>query len=169
LIYKSIDTILAAHDGVELRRFVPVLDPHETERRELWMLPGLHKWIYQGDRRATLHFKPNVRGFLGRFVKGEWIDNSDYMKCWKLDVWELRVQLQPKRENTRIFGTFAKPDVFVAIHQRLRSQFGGKGDPAWDAALHRVCDEWDRLFPGQRRVPARPFGNCVTFQGTDHV
>jgi hypothetical protein len=168
LPYKSIEAILRALEGATLCRFIPLLDPHETERRELWVRTPLHKWLYQGDRKATVHFKPNVRAFLGRFVKGEWVDNRDYMKCWKADVWELRVQLQPTREATRIFGAFVKPDAFLAIHQRPRNKFGGKEDPAWDRAIDRVIQEWDQLFPGLRRVPAKPFSNCVTFNGDDH-
>lgn len=160
--------MLARHDGSELRRFIPVFDPHETERRELWMRPALHQWAYQGNRKQTLQFKPKVRAFLGRYVKGEWIDNRDVMKSWTLDVWELRVQLLPKRENTRIFGTFIKPDTFVAVHQALRSSFGDKDDPKWQRAVDRVVDEVDGLFPGIRRVPAKPFSNCVTFKGYDH-
>ena len=85
-----------------------------------------------------------------------------------MNVWELRVQLLPKRENTRIFGAFIKPDTFVAIHQKPRSGFGGKEDPRWQLAIDRVVDDFADLFPQIRPVPARPFSNCVTFRGYDH-
>lgn len=161
--------MLAQHEGLDrLRRFIPLMDPDEAERREMWMPPALHQWLNQGDRRATLSFKPNIRAFLKRFVVGQEIDNQDYMKSWKLDVFELRVQIQPRREATRIFGAFIKPDVFMAVHQRLRSSFGGATDPAWDEAIDRVVDLHERLFPGCRRVPSRPFSSCVTFNGYDH-
>ena len=80
----------------------------------MFMPPALGEWLYQSDRKKSLNFKANIRGFLGRFVKGELVDNEDYMKSWKLDVFELRVQNQPRGERVRIFGGFARPDTFVA-------------------------------------------------------
>jgi len=127
------------------------------------MVPALHAWCYQSDRKKTLNYKANIRAFLKRYIIGLPVDNEDYMKSWRDDVFELRVQLQPKRERTRIFGAFAKPDVFVAFHPpKLRSEFGDVIDPRWDRAIERALNDWDRLFPGHAPVPARPFANCIT-------
>ena len=166
----SIDTTLLAVSGGPFRRFLPVFDPHESERRELLMTPALHDWCHQRDDKKTLAFKANIRAFLGRFVKGERVCNKDYMKTWRDDVSEFRVQLQPRRENTRIFGAFLKPDCFVAFHPpRARSDFGGKHDPRWDIAIDGVTAKWANSFPGTGRVPSRPFFRCVTSNAWDRA
>jgi hypothetical protein len=153
--------MLAEHvNAQELRRFLTLMDQDQSEIRELLMLPSLREWCHQSDRRRTMKYKANIRAFLGRYIIGRPVDNWNYMKSWRDDVFELRVQLQTRRENTRIFGGFAKPDVFVAIHQKLRSEFRDNSD--WDRAIDRVLDEWNRLFPGHRPLSSRPFSNCVT-------
>lgn len=162
LTKKSIDDILAEHEAAgRLVRFVPALDVDQSEKRDIWMPPGLHKWCYEKNRKQGANYKANARAFLRRFVIGEHIDNVEYMKSWKWDVFEFRVQLEPDKDNTRIFGAFAKQDVFVAIHQKLRSEFGDKSDPKWDRALERVLKEWRALFHTDP-VRARPFSLCVS-------
>ena len=131
------------------------------------MLPALYEWLYQSYRKRTADFKANIRAFLKRFVVGQEVDNVDYMKSWKDDVFEFRVQIQPRRERTRIFGAFIRPDIFVAIHWKFRLDFGGEDDPKWDAAIQRVVDEFQRLFPGQPMVRSAPFSNCVTSNAYD--
>jgi len=161
LTKKSIEAILEEHENAQaLKRFLPLMDPDQSEIRELLMLPTLHQWCYQSNRRRTLNYKANVRAFLGRYVIGLSVDNEHYMKSWRDDVFELRVQLQIRRENTRLFGAFAKPDVFVAIHQKLRSELRSQVD--WDRAIERVLSEWVTLFPGYRPILSRPFSNCIT-------
>ncbi|HZT20973.1 MAG TPA: hypothetical protein VFA23_16290 [Dongiaceae bacterium] len=163
MTFKTIDAILSEHErATTLVRFLPLMDNDESEVRELFMVRHLHQWCYQKDSKKTLNYKANVRGFLKRYVIGLQVDNVDYMKSWRADVFEFRVQLEPRRENTRMFGAFVAPDKFVAFHQKPRSEFGGIGDPKWDAAIDRVLDEFVNLFPGHRPVPARPFSNCVT-------
>jgi hypothetical protein len=160
LTKKSIEVILVEHENAQvLKRFLPLMDPDQSEIRELLMVPSLHQWCYQSDRRQTLNYKANVRAFLGRYVIGRSVNNEDYMKSWRDDVFELRVQLQ-RRDNTRIFGAFAKPDVFIAIHQKLRSEFRSQAD--WDRAIERVLHAWATLFPGYRPILSRPFSNYVT-------
>jgi hypothetical protein len=94
---------------------------------------------------------------LKRFVVGDEVDNEDYMKSWKDDVFELRVQIQPRRERIRIFGAFIRLDTLILIHQRARSDFGGKDDPEWGQALDRVTGAFAQLFPGHPKLRARPF------------
>jgi hypothetical protein len=125
----------------------------------------LHDWCYQADRKASINYKANVRAFLGRFVKGDEIDNDDFMKSWKDDVFEFRVQMEPRHkrhpDNTRIFGAFIKQDIFVAFSPaRLRSSFKDEAD--WDRVIDRVTSRWACLFGATPRVRARPFSNCVS-------
>ena len=141
----------------------------ESEKRELFMPPALQITLTQNNPKKTMDYTANIRAFLGRYVKGGMIDNWDYMKSWKEDVFELRVQNQRRKrdERLRIFGAFGKPDTFVAFFGKPRSSFGGKDDPRWDDAIYRAIKEWDKMFPGCRRVPARPFSNCLTFNFID--
>ena len=134
------------------------------------MPPALQITLTQSDPKKALNYNANIRAFLGRYVKGkenEKIDNENYMKSWKEDVFELRVQNQPRKQRIRIFGAFGRPDTFIAFFSKPRSWFGGKEDPRWDEAVYRVVREWDEMFPGCRRVPARPFSNCLTFNFID--
>lgn len=169
MTYKSIDTTLLTAAGGPLVRFLPTFDPDQSEKRELLMTPQLYAWCLQSDRKRTADYKAKVRAFCGQFVKGDPVCNRDYMKSWRDDIWELRVQLLPKRENTRIFGGFLAPDCFVAFHpHQLRSDFGGKDDPQWDRAIEKTMSRWGAILPSHKRVVARPFSNCVTEKAFDH-
>lgn len=136
-----------------LVRFVPTYDPDESERRELFMLKALEVTLFQHHPKRARDYTANVRAFLGRFVKGYEIDNETYMKSWKDDIWEFRAQNQRRKDRIRIFGAFGCPDCFVALFRRPRDYFGDSSDPNWDVEIQRAVDEWDRLFPGCRRVP----------------
>lgn len=164
MTYKSIDDILdELQRAGRIVRFVPIFDPDESEKRELFTLPTLYTWLYQTDRRKTMDYKANIRAYLARFVKGRDVDNEDYMKLLSDDIWEIRVQLEKRKgkENTRIFGAFIKPDVLICTHWKLRREVD------WDAAIKRVENELDALFPSFSRVVGRPFSNCVTFNASD--
>lgn len=162
----SIDAILKTlQNQGRIRRFEPVLDPDETDYREMWMTAAIHDWLCQSDRKATRDYKANVRAFLKRFVVNKrLIDNEEYMKNWPNadcpDFFELRVQLQPPRENTRVFGGFVKQDGFIILHRKLRSEL--RSDAAFSKAIKRTAEIWDGLLPGIAMVRSRPFSNCVT-------
>ena len=139
-----------------------VADPDHSDIREMLMPPALLAELSKNDPKKTLEFNANVRAFLLRFVLGKIVDNDTYMKSWRADVFELRVQLKKKKESLRIFGGFAQPDTFVALRSKPRSFFGDKSDPAWDTIINETIARWDALLPGYHRVIARPFSNCVT-------
>jgi len=164
LIFKSIDIILGELEQAgTIKRFLPAMDADQKDVRDLFMMSPLHDWCYQSDRKKTLDYKANVRGFLKRYVIGLTVDNRDYMKSWRFDVFELRVQLEPRRENTRIFGLFVKQDTFLAVHPpKMRSDFGPIGDPKWDAETDRALANFSSLFSGHSPVPARPFHGCIS-------
>ncbi len=131
------------------------------------MPPALKITLTQNDPKKALNYNANIRAFLGRYVKGNNIDNEAYMKSWKEEVFELRVQNQPRKQRIRIFGAFGRADTFIAFFRKPRDWFGGKEDPRWDECVYRVRREWDEMFPGCLRVPARPFSNCLTFNFID--
>jgi hypothetical protein len=169
LTYKLFGTILDQKLQLnELVRLPIVFDQDESEKRELFMPPALRDTLQQVHPRMARDYDANIRAFLGRYIKGEEvIDNETYMKSWKEDVFELRVQLQKRRDRIRIFGAFGRPETFIAFFRRPRNLFGGKEDPEWDKAIYRVVDEWNATFPGCRRVSSRPFSNCLTFKYFD--
>lgn len=150
----------------KLVRFCPDYDLDESEKRELWLTPGLSQWLGEKDRRQ--HFKPRVRGHLKHFVVGGFVDNEEYMKPLSDDVVEFRVQFEsrPVPENTRIFGAFIQQDHFVATSWKPRSWFANnKG--RWSIEIDKVKSEWALLFGDKLRVPTAPFRNCVSDNGWD--
>jgi hypothetical protein len=170
LTYKLFDTIL---DGKlkgaspSLVRLGLVSDKDESEKRLLFMPRALAITLSQHNPKRARLYNANIRAFISRYVKGGHIDNEDYMKSWKEDIFELRVQNQRKGERLRIFGAFGRPDVFIAFFRKPRDDFGDQNDPKWDQAIYRAVEEWNYMFPNCRRIPARPFSNCVTFNFTD--
>jgi hypothetical protein len=164
LTYKLFSAILESKIASgELIRAPVVFDPDESEKRDLFMPPALRETLQQVHPKMARDYAANIRAFLGRYVKGREVDNLDYMRSWKADVFELRVQNQKRGQRLRIFGAFGRPDTFIAFFRKPRDHFGGREDPEWDKAIYRVVDEWAAMFPNCRRVPACPFSNCLTF------
>jgi hypothetical protein len=104
----------------QLFHFSPRLRGGERERRCLLLSPRIHQWIYTHGRNAEL--RAAVRAHFGRFVKGEQIDDLNYMKRvsnratpvddFSEDVWSIRPLFQPQQ---RFFGTFPLPDHFIIL------------------------------------------------------
>jgi hypothetical protein len=132
LTYKSFNAILqeklapATHT---LMVFPVIFDPDESDIRELYMPPALVETLAQNDPKKARDYCANIRAFLKRYIIGAEIDNHDYMKSWRDDIFEMRVQNQKKGERVRIFGAFGAPDKFVAFFRRPRNYFGDKYDP----------------------------------------
>lgn len=161
---KSILERLAEHEAAgRLVAFKPIFDLDETERRRIWMLPGLHAWLYEtGLKKADRDTRANIRTTLGRFVKGYPWNNCDDMKLlepYDRDLWELRIRFTPQ---TRIFGALACFDTFVCTNKAFRDDLKKKGSPQWLAAEAEAMAAWEELFPGCRRYHGRPFENCIS-------
>jgi hypothetical protein len=141
--------------------------PGETEQRRIVMLPSLHRWLHpQATKPSVVGYFANVRVHLGRFVKGEKIDNLDYMKELGPSgkgTWEFRINFFPK---TRVFGVFAGQDLFFATHSRDRNDLDSR-KWKWDHALNRIEREWDSLFPGLRWYVGTCFSDYVTINGDE--
>ena len=148
-------------------RFHPdFLDSDETESREIILVRSVDDWLYQKDRRRSIDYKQNLREHLARFVLGGYVDNRDYFKTWKDNIWETRAQMRKRKDNTRIFGGFSYPNIFLGTNHHLRSKF--KNETAWDNPINRAQKRWDDLFPDNPPLVARPFKNCVSFNAYDH-
>lgn len=59
----------------------------------------------------------------------------------KFEHWELRAT-RPK-PSLRVFGRFAKPDVFVGTHVEVRKFLGGKNTLEWELAKLKCEDIWN--------------------------
>ena len=165
-IRAKLDTLIASG---QLFRYCPSFDPDESEKRELLALPSVHNWLYQPDRKKSADYKRRVRAHLTHFVKGKDIDNRDHMKCLSNDVFEFRVMFTKRRENTRIFGAFIIPDVFIATHWKMRNELEPSRGPRWDKAITKALGNFTHLFSDQHTpLRCRPFSDCVTSAAYDH-
>ncbi len=145
-------------------RFCPEYDPDESEKRELWVTPKLDEWLRK--REGSPDFKPRIRQSLKHYVIGGLMDDQDRMKSWRDDVFEFRIQFEPKiPANTRVFGGFMQQDKFVATRWKPRAHF--KTDQQWDKEIDGVLNDWAALFGARARVPARPFRGCICENGWD--
>ena len=95
------------------------------------MLPALYEWLYQSYRKRTADFKANIRAFLKRFVVGQEVDNVDYMKSWKDDVFEFRVQFNHGGSGHASSGLYSPRylcrnslEIQIGLRRRGRPQMG---------------------------------------------
>lgn len=169
MTYNAIQAIISGlvREGRTVRFHPDFVDPDETEAREIVLIRSVSEWIYQKDSRRSLSYKGNIREHLSKFVLGGYVDNKNYMKSWKNNIWELRVQLERQDDNTRIFGGFLFPNIFVCTNHHMRSKF--KDKDAWDRAIDRATERWHSLFPGRNPLKCRPFRGCVTSNAYDHI
>lgn len=164
LTFKSIETILAeAEASGTLKRFLPVFDEDECEKRRLYISGDVFSRMYEHPKTETDYWA-NVRAELGVYVKGEAIiDDQSFFKCLDpkgdtslVDIWEIRILLSPQ---SRLFGAFAAPDCFIAFTGRLRSKC------PFDVAMRIVRDRWYDVFGGHRRFSCRTLSQCITNPG----
>jgi hypothetical protein len=66
--------------------------------------------------------------------------NLRLLHPWRDEVWEIRSKMQPQ---IRLFGSFAGPDVFVAVLWAYRKDLG---EPPW-VECETSKSEWKRFFP----------------------
>jgi hypothetical protein len=82
---------------------------------------------------------------IGHFIEGGYIteDRLKQLEPHKFEHWTLR-SLKP-RPSFRVFGRFAKPDVFVGTHLVERKSLGAKWSTCWEHEK-LVCEEhWQRV------------------------
>lgn len=70
------------------------------------------------------------------------------------EVWEIRSR--DPAPQIRVFGRFAKRDMFLALGWALRSDLGGPEDPRWNQAINECKAEWRRLLPAYPPLTADP-------------
>jgi hypothetical protein len=173
LTNKSTDYIiqtLEAGSEPKLFRFRPDYVGTERERRMLSIAPSIHDWLYRSVRGdASIQLKAAVKEHFGRFVKGELIDDCDYMKrvCdyrqglddFSADIWSVRPSFRPKH---RFFGAFFREDWFVIFTKRKRDYLDDHED-RWHAEIDAVRTAWDRLFFPRPRHSGHALTDYLTF------
>lgn len=75
--------------------------------------------------------------------------HPDYL--WQLSppnlgVWEIRSHIDDPQ--IRVFGQFARKNVFIAMTMRYRSELGDIHDTNWTYEIRRARHCWQTLFPG---------------------
>ena len=164
MTFKSIETILeeAEASGV-LKRFLPVFDGDQCEKRRLFISKDLYSRLYEYPKAETDYWA-QVRASLGDYVKGgELPDDETFFKRLNpkgdqslFDIWEIRILLSPQ---SRLFGAWAGEDCFVAFTERLRNKC------RFDQGMRIVRDQWCALFGGRPRYRCWPLNQCMTNPG----
>jgi hypothetical protein len=160
---------LEACDPPRLVRFQPEFRGGERARRMLSLGVTLHDWLMrpvQGD--VLVRLKAAVKIHFGDFVKGEQIDDLDYIKRvsdrregyndFSAEVWSVRPDFIPKY---RFFGAFFRHDWLVMLTKRPRDML--KRDHDWHVQIDAVCHEWDELFRYRTRHSGYRLSEYVTF------
>jgi hypothetical protein len=138
-----------------LCRFRPVLRGGEREVRMLTLTNEMYQWLNGEEGSGMPRLKGNIRAHLGVFVRGERIDDLDFMKKvedrrrrtnqFSHGVWSISPRFNPQY---RLFGYFATLDWFVALTQSSRDELA-KSDARWHAQIDRCGEIWISLFPGR--------------------
>jgi len=159
---------LEAGSSPRLVRFLPTFHGAESERRRLSLSTTVHKWLMEPTtNEARIKLTAAARIHFGQFVKGEDIDDLNYMKRvsrrrdydeFDDEVWSIRPDFRPVY---RFLGAFYRADWFVILVHKPRDYF--QRDQHWQAQIDAVRSNWDALFPYQTRHRGTEFANYVTF------
>lgn len=145
-------------DPPRLVRFLPEFHGSERERRMLSLSKPIHDWLMRPvEADSSVRLKAAVKIHFGQYVKGEDIEDLDYMKrvCdrrrregdnFSAEVWSVRPDFHPKH---RFFGAFFREDWLVILTKKPRDSL--KRDEHWHAQIDAVCHQWDALFPYRSR------------------
>jgi hypothetical protein len=130
----------------------------------MYVTPQISRWLNQKPSLKRREVNPAfVRQTLGRFVKGEFIDNMFYMKRLARppdEVWEIRVTTASPQ--ARVFGAFAGPDCFVCLHPVPRDWLSAEKRKPWPVALNEARDRWKELFGNAPPFTSTRFEDYVT-------
>jgi hypothetical protein len=161
--------VLEASDPPRLVRFQPEFRGSERERRMVSLSPDIHEWLMRSVQTDVhIRLKAAVKIHFGQFVKGEEIDDLDYMKRvsdrrrggedFSSEIWSVRPDFNPRH---RFFGAFFREDWLVLLTKKPRDAL--KRDEHWHAQIDAVCRIWDDLFPYRPRHIGDAITDYVTF------
>ena len=129
------------------------------------LAPQITRWL---SSHGNVPLKRAVAAHFGQFVKGERVDDRDFMKrveCrlvgrhpFDHEVWSVRPFFQPQH---RFFSTFAMPDWLIVLCMQARRNL--KTDTQWHSQTDKCCRSWDRLLPGNRRWSGSRLEHYITY------
>lgn len=135
---------LAVRDG----RLLPArpIAPWEGEPRAFLMCQPLHTAIQAGrtsDDEQERSRWARLEADIDDFVTGAYMTEKliKQLKPPKGEHWEL-LSRRPK-PSLRVFGRFARPDVFVGTHVVLRKELGGMWSPQFEHEKLVCEDHWN--------------------------
>lgn len=142
--------------GPNCRCLYMVKDIHDAFQKRPWPETQTHLPNEKKNRRQAM------RAVLERFVVGQRLNlEMDMKELGSLTknssmrgFWEFRSGGQ--REQTRLFGFFARGGAFVATSFKARGSFGGIADPAWLIERELNAGVWASLF-GSKQYLATPW------------
>ena len=138
------EAIEAAKLGGKLIPARPVV-PWAGEPRAFLMCQCLRDEIKEGQQNKDPGIRKRwaqLEADISLFIEGGYV-TSDFLKQldpWKFEHWEL-ISRRPK-PSIRVFGRFAKPDVFIGTHTRLRGELGKKWSPQFENTKLVCEDHW---------------------------
>ena len=140
--------------GGRLCKFLPPFKGRESEVRKLSIASEMHVWLYEQEPNPAMRIKDAIRAHFGEFVRGEPVDDLDYMKrvedrrrhpvSFSHGVWAISPRFKPQ---FRFFGFFAIAGWFIALNRQRRDAL--TTDAAWHAEIDKALDLWGQLFPGR--------------------
>lgn len=163
------EIILALEAAETLARVRPRLHGLERDVRRMSLLKqSIHDWAIRGGKNQDL--KAAARAHFGQFVKGEAVDDREFMKRvsrrqadgtddFSDQIWSLRPAAEPKH---RFFGAFACANWFLVFNMQSRDYLE-KNSNHWHTEMDKAIRTWDSLFPGRRRWFGTRFSHYVQF------
>jgi hypothetical protein len=134
--------------------------------RCLWLTADAHRWCFPSghhpDTRVSAKALASATHQLNSFVFGRWLESRvDLTQLCPQDkeAWEIRSCLA--MPQLRLFGWFVLPRQFIVAHCKVRNDLEAETGPKWDAAIARVCDIRNELFPDFSPFRGRWFGDYV--------
>jgi hypothetical protein len=142
-------TITLQHERARpptLARFLPRFVGSENERRKLTLTPELAAWLSKPVTSENLtKVKAEARVHLGQFVKGEKIDDRDFMKrvedrrarppSFSHEVWSIRPRFE--QPQYRYFGVFITQDWFLVCTKQERKKLA-ESENRWHAEIDKT-------------------------------
>ncbi len=140
------DILIKLQQESKLTCFLPRLRSYETDKRAMYILPSLNKWLTQ-DMKTTrmLNDQARVVSHLAEFIKGNRIDDLDFMKLLKpseSNIWAMRVR--GSKPQYRVFGAFIDFDCFFGSHFVNRDDIEEKN--SWEEEVNFVKKMWAKIF-----------------------
>jgi hypothetical protein len=132
----------------------------ESERRKLTLTPELAGWLRKPVASENLtKVKAEARVHLGQFVKGEKIDDLDFMKrvedrrvrppSFGHEVWSIRPRVEQPQH--RYFGVFISQDWFLVCTKQERKKLE-ESENRWHAEIDKTLRVFAHFY-GASRLP----------------